>query len=100
MLHEFLQMAQHNSGRSPVLLRCDSRRREGQCLQEPGICSYFPFLFRSLPFFTPSFLFCPGTGNEEGREQWVGHKDVGCARATASLEPRDVGGQAVGPSQT
>jgi hypothetical protein len=26
------------------------------------------FFFRYLPFFAPSFLFCPGTGKEERRE--------------------------------
>jgi hypothetical protein len=56
MFHEFLQVAQCNGGRSPVLLCHGSRRKEGPHLQDPGIASYFPFLFFSL-FFHPSFLF-------------------------------------------
>jgi hypothetical protein len=80
MLHEFLQMAQHNGGRSPVLLYHGSSRREGHHLQDPGIFSYFPFPSFTLPFFALSFLLCPSTGKELGREWWVGRKDLGVCK--------------------
>jgi hypothetical protein len=44
MLHEFLQVAQRNGGRGPILLCHDPRRKEGQHLRDPGITSYFFFL--------------------------------------------------------
>jgi hypothetical protein len=44
------------------------------------------FLFCSLPFFAPSFLFCPGTGKEEGRERQVGRKDVGVHKGDCQLQ--------------
>jgi hypothetical protein len=85
MLHEFLQMAQCNSGRSPVLLNHGSGKREGQHLQDPSISSYFLLLFFTLPFFVPSSPFCSGTRNEIRRKQLVRRMDVGVRKGDHHL---------------
>jgi hypothetical protein len=71
MLHEFLQMVQHNGGRSPVLLHRGSRGREGQRLQDPGIPSYYPFSLSFSPFFRPLFSFL-SRHREGGKERTAG----------------------------
>jgi hypothetical protein len=57
MLHEFLQMAQRNGGRSLVLLLHGSRRRRGSAFRTLVFLPISFFLFHSLRFFAPSFLF-------------------------------------------
>jgi hypothetical protein len=51
LLHKFLQMAQRNGGRSPILLRHDSRRKGKQHIRDLGISLIF-----SLSFSFPTFF--------------------------------------------
>jgi hypothetical protein len=85
MLHEFLEMAPCDDGRSPVLLCHGSRRKGGQHLQDFGISSYFLFSFFILSSFCPSFLFCPWTGKEVRRERWIRHKEIEVHRGDRQL---------------
>jgi hypothetical protein len=64
-----------------------SRRREGKCLQDPSISSYFPFSLSLSRFFRPFFSYLSRHGKEVGREQWVGCKDVGVHKGDRHLRP-------------
>jgi hypothetical protein len=97
MLHKFLQMVWHNSGRGPVMLRHGSGRKGSQCLRDPSI-SPISFFFSFSPLFDPSLF--SDIGKEVRRESWIVRMEIGCRRATASFNLRSVDGKAVGPSQT
>jgi hypothetical protein len=64
MLHEYLQVAQRNGGKGPILLCHGRRRKGGQHLRDPGITSYF--FFRSLLFLS---LFLFSRHREGGQER-------------------------------
>jgi hypothetical protein len=66
ILHKFLQVAWHNGGRSPILLRHGSRRkgREGNAFEILVFFSYFPS-FSLSPLFIPLCFFkCKEGGRE------------------------------------
>jgi hypothetical protein len=71
ILNKFLQVARCNSGRGPILLHHDSRRKEGPHFQDASIFFLFLF-FLTLSFFRPSFF--PGTWMEVRREWQMVHK--------------------------
>jgi hypothetical protein len=97
ILPEFLQVTWGNGGRSQILLRHGSRRKGRQHLEGPGIFSYF-LLFRSLLF--PSIFLFSGAGKEVRREWRMVRREIGVRKGDRQFEPRDIGGQATGPSQT
>jgi hypothetical protein len=99
LLCEFLQMALHNSGRSPILFLHGSRRKEKQYSPNPGISAIsFSLSFSS---FRPSFFFRRREGGKEGTTDCTrGYWGVrGRPPTFITLRCHNRGGKAFGPSQ-
>jgi hypothetical protein len=88
MLHEFLQMALCDDGRSLVLLCHGSRRKEEQHLQDFHISSYFLFSFFILSCFFPLFSFL-SRQKEESKERMADEAqgDRGAQGRSLALNP-------------